>query len=306
MQTLPANLKAEQGNPNVEFVVLDYGSEDGLGDWIKQNFSDEIASGRLRYARLDDAEHFKFAHAKNMAHRLATGDVLCNVDADNYIAPNFSRWLTKQFTKEPLTLVTLMPVTAKIAFERKVLDPLSGRTPPKACLGGRVALSRQAFDALGGYDENYSAYSGDDVNLTVRARELGMKFVALPPSQRGDSISHDNAERIEHLSSADKQRSLELLKANRLNRFVRNVTSVVQRPEPQANPDGRVGCGDVRINFAEQVTTIEPLTPKAPHALAPELQQQETSFETAEQGLRTDWAASLGDAAPSTSAERKR
>ena len=92
-QTLPANIEACKGYPNTEFVILDYDSRDGLEQWIKDNFQEEIKSGLVRYAKLDGATDFKMAHAKNMVHRLATGDVLCNVDADNFLASGTPEYL---------------------------------------------------------------------------------------------------------------------------------------------------------------------------------------------------------------------
>ncbi|KKL80749.1 hypothetical protein LCGC14_2001600, partial [marine sediment metagenome] len=33
-ETLPKNIEANGEYPNVEFVILDYNSSDGLGDWV--------------------------------------------------------------------------------------------------------------------------------------------------------------------------------------------------------------------------------------------------------------------------------
>jgi len=41
-ETLPANMEANQSYPDLEFVVIDYNSPDGLGDWIKENIQYDL------------------------------------------------------------------------------------------------------------------------------------------------------------------------------------------------------------------------------------------------------------------------
>src|SRR5690349_14002109 len=78
-QTLPRNLAdcVDWSRPGaVEFVVLDYGSRDGLARWITTDpdLRPYLDAGILRFARSEGHKHFRHSHAKNMAHRLATGD----------------------------------------------------------------------------------------------------------------------------------------------------------------------------------------------------------------------------------------
>src|SRR5580704_1798101 len=46
-RTLPQNIADNRDYPNLEFVLLDYNSTDGLGEWVRHELSEEIASGRL-------------------------------------------------------------------------------------------------------------------------------------------------------------------------------------------------------------------------------------------------------------------
>ena len=82
--TLPANIEAEQSYPDLEFVLLDYNSSDGLGDWVRSEMMGHIESGRLVYYRTEEPQFFNFSHSRNVAMRLATGEIINNVDADNY------------------------------------------------------------------------------------------------------------------------------------------------------------------------------------------------------------------------------
>src|SRR5215217_7406658 len=81
-ETLPANVSTENKNAGVEFVIIDYDCPDGTKDWVKANFASEISSGRVRLAHYAPAPVFSMEHAKNLAARIATGDIICNLDAD--------------------------------------------------------------------------------------------------------------------------------------------------------------------------------------------------------------------------------
>jgi len=101
-QTLPVNIKENQGYPNLEFVVLNYNSRDDMDDWMRTHMGQHIESGLVKYYRTDEPEFFNLAHSKNMATKLATGDIICNIDADNYAGPGYVNWVQERFsTKGP-------------------------------------------------------------------------------------------------------------------------------------------------------------------------------------------------------------
>lgn len=284
-QTLPANMEAEKGNPNVEFVVLDYGSEDGLGDWIKENFQEEIATGRLIYARTE-SPYFKMAHAKNMAHRLANGDVLCNLDADNFIGEGYSRWLQEVFTQN------MDVVTNHGALITRVKGALIGESLKDT--RGRIAVSRDNFNLIAGYNEYYSFYRGGDNDFTQRAKEAGLQLVNAPCELLGSVISHGHDNRMINLSPEDRKisrRRLHMLPMQ--GRLERLLTSKDTPPCSRlANHSGDVGCGDLHINFAEEVTSIKPLA-------QPLSEQSETA--TRESGQGSAWSRTVSGREPSTS-----
>ena len=270
-RTLPANMALERDNPQVEFVVLDYGSEDGTGAWIRQHYAKELESGRLRYARTE-APHFEMAHAKNMAHRLATGDVLCNLDADNFLAPGYSAWLAETFRDHTDSITNHGAITTRLkgAFEGKSLKDTRGR----------IALTRENFERLHGYNEKFSHYIGGDNDLTQRALDAGLKRADVPMRLFGDTIAHTNAERVAHLSTRDKQVSQERLNWSPLERRMQRAMHRLEAA-PEVNEGGTVGCGTVHVNFAKDATLIAPL------------EAQLYASETAPAPLPTDWATSV-------------
>src|SRR5438105_1725028 len=90
-QTFAPNLSAVEADGSSELVLLNYNSQDGLGEWIRQ-FGSAIEAGTLRYVHERSDPHFHMAKAKNLAHLAATGEYVVNLDADNFIRDTIPRW----------------------------------------------------------------------------------------------------------------------------------------------------------------------------------------------------------------------
>ncbi len=65
--------------------MVDYGSSDGLSQWVWRHFESDIQQGRLRFFEVKNEVRWNVSKAKNLAHRLARGDYLFNLDADNFV-----------------------------------------------------------------------------------------------------------------------------------------------------------------------------------------------------------------------------
>ena len=182
-KTLPQNIKDNADYPNVEFVVLDYNSEDGLQEWIFENFQADIESGRLKYVHYPEPKHFHMAHAKNLGHRVSTGDVICTIDADNYTGKGFAAYLNKQFT-------------ARKGIYCRAAKHIR-RELPDTGLGGRIALRRSDFLTIGGYNEEMGLWGPDDTDVAKRLQNIGLQEIEIPRRYLG-CIVHDDAVRQEH------------------------------------------------------------------------------------------------------------
>ena len=84
-QTLPQNLKDNQDAKDViEFVLVDLGSTDGLHEWVKGTFADEMAAGYLKYYYTEELPLWHTSIAKNTAHIYANNLIVVNLDCDNF------------------------------------------------------------------------------------------------------------------------------------------------------------------------------------------------------------------------------
>jgi hypothetical protein len=160
-QTLPANLQLNAAYPAVEFVVLDYHSNDGLEKWMKRNMRAEIESGRVAYYRTTEPKFYSMTHSRNVAFKLATGDIVCNVDADN-------------FTLDPTAEPPAMCFAERLNFLANQANRRVYFSKSVQLMRGRLGFFRDEFiHELGGYDEELTGYGRDDHDLRDRAANLG-------------------------------------------------------------------------------------------------------------------------------------
>jgi hypothetical protein len=159
-KTLIKNIENNIDYPNVEFVLLDYNSNDGLKDWVYKNCKDYLNKGILKYYRTEDPKYFHMSHAKNMAHNISTGDILCNLDADNFTKRDFAFYLNFKFIENQNIIITNSWNSCR--------DRLSD-------FGGRICISKDNFIKLNGYDENFIGWGYEDLDFKHRAFEIGIK-----------------------------------------------------------------------------------------------------------------------------------
>jgi len=230
-QTLPRNL-AE--NPHSQFIVLNYNTDDGLMEWLGDRHRHEINSGRVVCYSHFDAPKYRMAHAKNMAHRAALlegADILVNLDADNFARDHMDDFVEREF--DNLDDIFLYSLMIKGKMNRGI--------------SGRIAVTKEAFLACGGYDESrFNGWGSDDKDINLRLRALGYDPVQIPPSYL-DAITHNDKLRFREYPELSKETE---------DFFAVNPGTIVHG---RAN-NGRTGVGTVFRNF-DRTTPIrfEPL-----------------------------------------------
>lgn len=156
-QTYIQNIKDNEGYPKIEFVLLDYNSRDGLGDWVKSNLMEYIDRGIVNYYRTTEPEYYSMTHSRNIAFKVATGDIVNNVDADHFTNKDFAAYVNMIANRR----------SSQVAF---VKSTQKNR--------GRLGFFKNEFrDVLGGYNEDIMGYGYDDADLLHRATMFG--FIAV-------------------------------------------------------------------------------------------------------------------------------
>lgn len=177
-ETLPYNLNSNQ-HPDVELVILDYWSSDGLEEWMKDNHSLDIEKGKIKYYKLvNPIDIFILTHAINIAFKAAEGEIVCNVDADNFTGKEFGAYLIDFFNKP------------------KMIGASNGGYG----LSGRKAFWRQDFiEIIGGYDEDLRyGWGFDEWDIQVRSERLGFEIHYFDNLAEGSYIHHNDEERMKN------------------------------------------------------------------------------------------------------------
>jgi len=211
-KTLPKNI---EDNSECKFVVVDYNSEDNLLEFLRT-----INNPRLTVYSMREPGPFRMAHAKNMAHRLGIlegGDILVNLDADNYAGKDFDKYIARTINPESFLWARM----------------LKGQL--KRGISGRIVVTRDAFHKIGGYDEKYNVWGPDDKDFNARLELLGYQGIEIDSAYL-DSIPHNDKMRFKEYKDAKANAKCE-------DEFVLEEDSHVI-----AN-FGRVGLGTVYRNF---------------------------------------------------------
>jgi len=178
------NIKDNEDYEELEFIVLDYNSEDGMEDWIKENLIDYIVDGRLIYYKTVEPSSWNPSHSKNLAFKLATGDILCSIWADYYTGVGFARFVNDQFKQDHNIVLT------PIDFYKTKKN----YSPPGDVLG-KVCVKRGDFLRINGFDERMDKHGFEDYDFVNRLEMTGVKRVLIENPAYLQYIKHKDDER---------------------------------------------------------------------------------------------------------------
>ena len=151
-ETLLKNIEDNISYEKLEFILLDYNSSDGLEEWVKSKLTKYIDNGILKYHRTSEPKSFHRSHSRNVALKLGSGDILCNLDADNFLGENFAFYINYNFS-----------------FNNNIF--LCSGKPDGSY--GRVSVKKKDFLDIRGYDEKMSGWGYEDDDLYKRLGNLG-------------------------------------------------------------------------------------------------------------------------------------
>lgn len=180
-RTIFKNIEDNCDYPDVEFVLLNYGSKDDMHDWVRENLRQQISDGIVSYFRAEVNGGFHCSKAKNLAHRLAGGDILVNLDADNFAGRHAAHYINHVFSE---------PISRVIHFARydwRFLDVL-----------GRIAIRREDFERVNGYREDFEPMKMQDLDLLKRCKLAGIATERVEYPNFLRSIKHSDKERKAH------------------------------------------------------------------------------------------------------------
>lgn len=167
LEHLKRTLPRVVNQPDVSCVVVDYACPDNTADWVSANFP------QVKVVRVSGETGFHLARARNLGAQAADAPWLAFFDADILWSPNFS--------------AAVAPALKPGDFYR------ADRVTPQTW--GSVICHRQDFDAIGGYDEAFHGWGGEDDDLVARLGMLG-RIAASFSAELIEEIPHDEATRV--------------------------------------------------------------------------------------------------------------
>lgn len=157
-QVFDANIRTLEKNPDVEWVLLNYNSSDNLHEFITERLP--LLPSRFIYAVDNIPKRWHAGIANNISHRCAntSSTVLMNLDVDNLIGNSIS-------------------VVRENMVDRgiELLHNWSGDYHDGTY--GRIAMTKEKFYALGGYDESFYPMGYQDTDIMNRARAMGSTYL---------------------------------------------------------------------------------------------------------------------------------
>lgn len=169
-QTFLKNIKDNSGYKNLEFVLLNYNSQDELDKWALKNLKKLISKGIVNYYKTVEPQFYSMTHSRNVAFKLANGDIVSSVDADHFINPGFCARINE----------LAIYYKAKAVF-------VKSRQKNR----GRLTFFKKEFmDVLNGYDEGIRSYGFDDQDILLRAVKQGFKVVRYGGEYYGITSDH--------------------------------------------------------------------------------------------------------------------
>ena len=230
-QTLIRNIVGNLDYPGVEFVLLDYNSKDGLEMWVRKFCRMWIDTGKLVYYRTTEPTHFHMAHAKNMAGLLSSGEVIVNVDADNFVGDGFAKQVSDIYTAN---------MNAFCRCSRRHSDQGSG---------GRIAMSKKAFIDMGGYNEGFIGWGLEDADLRQRSRKFNLNYATFDPDFCRAVQHNDEVRAAHHTPPGEEHRTVRFTNDHNREIYENNLRS----GNVLANTDVIWGRGTVIKNFRQPV-----------------------------------------------------
>ncbi|MFA5155648.1 MAG: glycosyltransferase family 2 protein [Patescibacteria group bacterium] len=169
-----------------EIIVIDNGSNDGSADRLAGEFAE-----RIRLVR--NQENLGFARANNQGAELAGGQYLFFLNSDAFLKTDILRAVGAAFQDDSQVAIVAPRLVGEdgrpqakaygpfpslgYLLYKNLIARQDNDFPRRAdwTSGAALAIRREVFRALGGWDENFFLYL-EDVDLCWRVRQAGYRI----------------------------------------------------------------------------------------------------------------------------------
>lgn len=173
----------QQTYQNFELIVTDDGSSDGTKEWMNESHPE------IKYFWQED-KGFRLAMIKNWAIQRAQGKYFLSLEGDiipnkymleSYIPnldPNLMLYGVRHDIKEITELNYDLLDASIISLDWRWNDLINFDLidkPWRACSGCNFLLPTKPLQEIGGWDESFVKYGGDDIEVAIRMWAKGIR-----------------------------------------------------------------------------------------------------------------------------------
>jgi len=186
-------LLAQKSFAKFEIVVADNGSTDDTAQ-IVQEFAQRDARVRL----VDASRGVGVNVPRNVGVRAASGDRILLTDADDVVHAGWIQAYWKAFRNGAHTaggsLHRVLADGTVLAKESKLYT--SKMSESAYANGTNCGFTREAYDAVGGFDENLAG-GGDEIDFFARTSRIGYRMTLVPDAVV-DKLQHTDLSKVFH------------------------------------------------------------------------------------------------------------
>lgn len=188
-------IKKRLKNSEFEIVIVDDASTDGSSDFVRSFFSSKKFSG-IKFILINNEKNIGFAASVNKGVDNTKGEILLLLNTDVSPESDFLKPLISHFQDDKVFAAGCMDKSIENGqailrgrglgkWSRGFLLHRAGSIDASNTLwvsGGSGAFRKKIWDMLGGFNELYSPFYWEDIDLSYRALKSGYKVMFEPKS----------------------------------------------------------------------------------------------------------------------------
>ncbi|RPG63788.1 MAG: glycosyltransferase family 2 protein [Flavobacteriaceae bacterium TMED42] len=203
-KTLIKNLEDNwEDREDVEFVLMDVSSKDGFREWLQEQKLDKYTkSGYLRCFETDVIDTWHASIGKNTATHQAHGRIVVTLDCDNFTGFRGGKFVIEHFEKHNYNCV----------MHQFDWNPKNGNF-------GRIAITKNKFDEIGGYDQSLLPMGYQDWDIIKRAEATGCKYINPVDAEYNQAITNEGGKELSMANTIDAHKKMGWTEMNRINKL---------------------------------------------------------------------------------------
>jgi predicted glycosyltransferase involved in capsule biosynthesis len=196
----------------IEFILVDFNSTDGLNKFIIENLKKYFKDGYLKYYFTNKFDNWNAPITRNTTHIIANGDILVNLDADNYTGYRGGKFILDNFKNN----------------ERKIFIHQGQGIFGKGN-SGRICYYKEDFLKLGGYNEDFMPMGYLDSDLINRFVAYGFKRINIQDEEYSKAIPNNKNDSIKNCKSGKSWMKMCIFNRNLSNKNISENKLIANR-----------------------------------------------------------------------------